>query len=130
MARKRKTQSAAGTEVDATEEVAGPSSNPLTNLLLADIAMRAGSYILRDVVERGFLKGRYGRDTAKDIVSNRSLKQTATSFAVAKVATRSVPGAVLVGTGLVTKLLFDRSQKRRKAKRAGDRKLLKQAADE
>lgn len=125
MARRRRTKT-----VDQGQDVPGLSENPATNLLLAEIAMRAGSTVLRRVVERGLLKGRYGRDTAKDIIGNRSLKHTLATTAVARLATRSVPGAVLVGTGLAAKLLFDRSQKRRKAKREGDRTLLDQATKE
>lgn len=110
-------------------DVPGPSPNPATNLIMADIAMRVGTYLLRGVVEKGFLRGRYGKDTARDIVDNRSLKQTAASVAVAKVATKSVPGAIAVGSGLALKLLFDASQKRR-ARLRGDRKLLEQAKDD
>jgi hypothetical protein len=125
MARRRRTKT-----VDQGQDVPGLSENPATNLLLAEIAMRAGSTVLRRVVERGLLKGRYGRDTAKDIIGNRTLKRTLATTAVARVATRSVPGALIVGTGLAAKLLFDRSQSRRKAKRAGDAKLIEQAAKE
>lgn len=110
-----------------TTEVPGPSPNPATNLIMADIAMRAGSYILRDVVERGFLKGRYGKETAKEIVAGKSVPMTIASFAAAKVATRSVPGAVAVGGAILVKNLFDRSQRRRKAKKAGDQALLERA---
>jgi len=46
---------------------------------------------------------------------------------VTKVATRSVPGALVVGTGLALKVLFDRSQSKRKARREGDRSLRRQA---
>lgn len=109
--------------------VPGPTENPATNVIMADVAMRAGSYVLRSAVEKGFLKGRYGKDTASEIVSNRSLKKTLASFALAKLATRSLPGAVIVGGGMVAKTLFDRGRARR-ARRAGDRELLEQAGEE
>ncbi|MCR2832995.1 hypothetical protein [Parerythrobacter lacustris] len=125
MAKRRRTKT-----VDQGQDVPGLSENPATNLLLAEIAMRAGSTVMRRVLERGLLKGRYGRDTAKDIIGNRSLKRTLATTVVSRFATRSVPGALLVGTGLAAKLLFDRSQKRRKAKREGDAKLLDQATKE
>ena len=115
---------------DKSEEVAGPSTDPATNLLLADMVMRAGSYVMRDVVERTMLRGRYGKNTAREIVANKTLGQTAVSFVLAKVATRSLPGALLVGGGSVAKILFDRSQKRRAAKRQGDQQLLDQADGE
>ncbi|MHA6316501.1 hypothetical protein ACXYN8_02430 [Altererythrobacter sp. CAU 1778] len=112
---------------DDDRDVPGPSPNPATNLIMADIIMRAGSYVLRDAVERGFLKGRYGKDTAKNIVNARKPVHRLTSFAAAKVATRSVPGAIVVGGAILAKNLLDRSQRLRKAKREGDRELLEQA---
>jgi hypothetical protein len=47
---------------------------------------------------------------------------------VARVATRSVPGALLVGGGLLAKTLYDRSISRRKARRRGDKTLALQEA--
>ena len=111
----------------AAEEVSGPSPNPATNLLLADVVMRMGSYVMRYGVERAFLAGRYGKGTAKEIVRGRTIPQSLVAVAIAKLGTRSLPGAALVGAGLVAKTLFDRSQSRRRAKVEGDVKLIKQA---
>lgn len=110
-------------------KVPGPSENPATNLILADIAIRAGTYLARRGVEKGLLAGRYGKETAHDIVKNRSLKQSFTSFVLASVATRSLPGAVVVGGGALAKTLLDRRKSRRRAKVEGDRQLLDQARD-
>ena len=109
------------------EDVPGPSTNPMTNILLADLMIRAGSYVMRDAIDRGMLRGRYGRETAREMIKNKSLGQQAISFALAKVATRSLPGALLVGGGALAKTIFDRSQKRRKSRREGDRALIEQA---
>jgi hypothetical protein len=49
---------------------------------------------------------------------------------VTKVATKSVPGALVVTTGLALKVLFDRSQSKRQARRKGDRMLHKQASSD
>lgn len=108
-------------------DVPGPSPDPATNLVLADIALRAGSYLIRSLAEKRILGHRYGKADARQIIANRSVKQTIATVIVSKIATRSVPGAVLVGGGLIAKTLFDRSQKRRKARRKGDRTLLDQA---
>ncbi len=113
----------------APEEVPGPTPNPATNLIMADIAMRAGSRVLKNAVQKGFLSGRYGRETARDIVDNRSLTATLASVAVAKIATRSLPGALVVGGGMLAKTLFDR-RRARKARNKGDRELLKQASED
>ena len=113
--------------VDETQDVPGPSANPATNLLFADIVMRMGSYALRKGVERAFLSGRYGKGTAKNIVANRSLGRTLTSVAIAKFGTKSLPGAALVSTGLIGKILYDRSRSRHEAEIEGDAELIEQA---
>jgi hypothetical protein len=109
------------------DEVAGPSPNPATNLLLADVVVRMGSYVMRYGIERAFLAGRYGKGTAKEIVKGRTIPQSLVAVAIAKLGTRSLPGAALVGAGLVAKTLLDRSRSRRGAQIEGDVKLIKQA---
>ncbi len=111
-------------------DVAGPSPNPATNLLIHDILLRSGGRVLRLGLEKGLLRNRYGKSTAKEIVENRSMVQTLASYAVARVATRSVPGAIVVGGGILAKALLDRRQSRRAAKREGDRKLRAKAQQE
>src|SRR6476659_8302025 len=85
----------------------GPSTNPATNLIIQDIAMRAGGRLMRHTFEKGMLRGRYGGSGAKAIVENRSLANTLVSGLLARAATRSLPGAVIVGGGLIIKTLYD-----------------------
>ena len=119
-----------GKRVDKSADVPGPSPDPSSNIILADVAMRMGSYLLRGAVERSFLKGRYGKQTAKHIVKNRGIGQTLASVAIAKFATRSVPGAVIVTGGMAAKVLLDQRKARRSARREGDKELLEQARGE
>lgn len=107
--------------------VLGPSPNPATNLIIQDIAMRAGGRLIRHGLEKGMLRGRYGGTGAKAIVENRSLVQTLLSGFLARYATRSLPGAAIIGTGLAAKTLYDRRQSKKAAKRAGDKSLAKMA---
>ena len=107
--------------------VPGPSTNPATNLLIQDIAMRAGGRLMRHAIEKGLLRGRYGGSGAKAIVENRSLVQTLLGGLLARAVTRSVPGAALIGTGLAAKALYDRRQSKKAAKKAGDKALAKMA---
>ncbi len=109
--------------------VPGPTENPATNLLLADVVMRMGSYLLRGGVEKAFLNKRYDKDTAKDIRDSRSITRTLGSIAVAKFATRSIPGAAIVGTGILGKVLYDHSKARRAQKSEGDAQLIEQATE-
>jgi hypothetical protein len=126
MARRRSPKTGRGAEAVG---VPGATDNPATNLLLADIMIRTGSYVLRRMVERGFLKQRYGKQTARDIVKNRSLAQTLTSVAVSRLATRSLPGAAIVGTCVLAKILYERGKSRHSAQADGNAELLEIAED-
>ena len=98
---------------DTTKKVASPSPSPMTNLILADVLLRTGGQLLRNTVEAGLLGQKYGKGKAKRIIRGRSMAQTLLGTAVARIATRSVPGAIVVGGGLLAKTLYDR---RRSAK--------------
>lgn len=107
--------------------VPGPSTNPATNVVIHDILLRSAGRLSRMAVEKALLGRQYGRQFAKDAVENRSLVQTLAAYGVTKVATKSVPGALMVTTGLALKVLFDRSQSKRQSRRKGERSLRKQA---
>jgi hypothetical protein len=90
--------------------------------------MRGGGRLLRHLIERTVLGAKYTPDKARDIVKNRSMTQTLLGTAAARVATRSVPGALLVGGGLLAKTLYDHGKKRRKAKAEGEAAIEERAA--
>ncbi|MCW1382643.1 hypothetical protein OLX02_07385 [Novosphingobium sp. KCTC 2891] len=98
----------ADTAKQAADAVPPPSPNPMTTVILADIALRAGGALLRRGVETGILGQQFGAKKAKKIIKGRSLGQTLVGTALARVATRSVPGAIVVGGGLLAKTLYDR----------------------
>lgn len=110
-------------------KVPGPSPNPATNLLVADIAMRTAMRLFRRTLEKGLLHARFDPAKAHEIVEGRTLGKTLVSAAAARMATKSIPGALLVGGGILGKALLDRSISRRKAARKGDRELEEQAED-
>ncbi len=112
---------------DKRHKVPGPSTNAATNLIIHDIALRSAGRLSRMAMEKAILGRQYGSKFAKDAVENRSLVHTLAAYGVTKVATKSVPGALIVGTGLALKVLFDRSQSKRKSRAAGDRTLRRQA---
>jgi len=109
-------------------EVPGPSNDPATNLLIMDIAIRGASLLAARGIEKAALRLRYHRAKAGQIVEGRSLVSTLAATSAARVATRSVPGLLLVTGGLLAKTLIDRSLRPRDARRKGDRKLAAQAA--
>mgnify|MGYP000515916230 CR=1 FL=1 len=75
----------------------------------------------------GSYGGRYGKDVAKNIVQNKTLGQSLVSFGLAKLATKNLPGAVIVGGGALVKTLYDRRKSRGRQRREGDRELIEQA---
>ena len=113
-------------------KVPGPSTNPATNLLILDVAMRGASLVAGRAMERALLRTRYQREKARDIIEGRSMLNSLTATGVARVATRSVPGFLLVTGGLFAKAVIDRSLSRRESVRSGERRLAEQAdeADE
>lgn len=112
---------------DAVAEVAAPSPNPMTNLVLADIALRSGGQLLRHVVELTLLGTKYPRGKAKAIVKGRSMTRTLVGTALARIATRSVSGAIVIGGGMLAKTLYDHKHAR-KAEAEGKKAVDEQAA--
>lgn len=112
---------------DGRGAVPGPSPNPATNMMMTDVAIRGVARLIRNSVHKAMLQTRHGDDKAKKIVENRSMLNTLTMYGITKVATRSVPGFMLVSGGFLAKTLFDRSQSRRA--RAKGRDTLSDMAD-
>ncbi|MBB3356609.1 MULTISPECIES: hypothetical protein [unclassified Novosphingobium] len=95
-----------------------PLNSPLTTLILTDIAMSAGSALLaRGVAGKGLAGRVLGKAlpvrTPGGLIRGPSLVGSLVGTAIARVATRSVPGAIVVGGGLVAKALYDRRKTRR-----------------
>ena len=97
----------------AKADGAGPEAEGATivaDVILADIAMRAGQTVLRRGVERVL--------PSSDSVSNigggigSGIAARVIKFAALRIATRSVPGAIAVGGALVAKSLYDRRRAR------------------
>ncbi|MEZ5687904.1 MAG: hypothetical protein R3E21_03815 [Caenibius sp.] len=95
---------------ESGKRVPGPSPDPRTNLALADIALRGVSTLARRAVKRKLLSG-YGKKTARDVLKKQTLGQTLTSVIIARIAARSLPGAIIVGVGILGKTLLDRSKR-------------------
>jgi hypothetical protein len=127
MTRRRKSRPEPTSDAAIDEDAfIGPSPNPKTNLLLADVALRGGALLVRQGLERGLLGQRYAPDKARKIIKGRSLGESLVSSVVARLAMRSVPGAILVGGGLLAKTLYDR-RKGRSAQRKGEVRIAKMA---
>lgn len=112
----------------ALAKIPGPSTNPATNLIILDIAMRGASLIASRGVQRALLRTRYQREKADDIVKGRTMLASLAATGAARLATRSVPGFLIVAGGLFAKAVVDRSLTRRQSVRRGEKQLAEQAA--
>jgi len=88
--------------------VPGPSTNPATNLLIADIVLRGASTLFRKNVEKGMAKASENEEEAREILNGRTILSTLALYGASKLATRSVPGLAVVAGGLLVKTLYDR----------------------
>ncbi|MGH6786713.1 MAG: hypothetical protein ACREBO_07770 [Novosphingobium sp.] len=120
----RKTEAALD---EAAETAEGISPNPMTNLLIADLVLRGGGRLMRHAVERGILGLKFAPGKAKNIVKGRSMAQTLVGTALARIATRSVPGALVVGGGMLAKTLYDRRKGKAAARSEGAAEVAEQA---
>lgn len=125
--RKAKLAETADKAKETLADVPGISPNPMTNLLLTDLVLRGGGQIMRHAVERTLLGTQYSQGKAKNIIKGRSMAQTLIGTALARIATRSVPGAILVGGGMLAKTLYDRNRGRSAAQREGEAAVAEQA---
>ncbi|MEL6877165.1 MAG: hypothetical protein AAGL68_03600 [Pseudomonadota bacterium] len=91
-------------------KVVGPSTNPATNLLIADIVLRGASSLFRKKVEQGIVKTSDNEGQAREILDGRSIMTTLALYGASKLATRSVPGLAIVAGGLLAKTLYDRGK--------------------
>ncbi|MFM6931451.1 MAG: hypothetical protein ACKOUT_04320 [Novosphingobium sp.] len=116
---------------DKLSEVAGQgglSPNPMTNLLITDLLLRGGGRLLKNAVERTVLGTSFAPGKAKKIVKGRSMTQTLVGTALARIATKSVPGAIVVGGGMLAKALYERRHKRKSVAK-GEEQAAEQAAN-
>lgn len=91
-------------------------TNPATEILIADVLMRAAGRVIRTSVEKRMLRRSLSRRQARKLVEQRSFAGALASYAAARIATRSVPGALLVGTGLLARTLYETGRERRAAR--------------
>lgn len=104
----------------------GAAITPLVTLIAADVALRAGQALVRRSIERGMLKDK--RPIPRQFVHGGTIGQTMVSTMLAQVARRSVPGAIVVGGGLLAKALRDR--RRARAAATADDQAKDQAKDQ
>ncbi len=105
MARRRNRADMGGTEVHAGSAAA---RHPLLQLLLADVVVQRGSRLLRQKASQRLL-----RDPQAAPDTPMPLPKRLATLAAMRVATRSWPGAAIVGAGMLTHALYKRGKAKR-----------------
>lgn len=103
---------------DQAEDISDQAAGAATSLLVTEIVLRSIGRLTRHSLEKVVARRRYDAEKARAIVEDRSMLHTAAAYGVTKLATRSVPGALLVGGGLLAKTLYDRGTAKRKSRKA------------
>lgn len=105
----------------------GPAPDAITKQVIAELALRGGGQLLHRVVERALLSAKNSRQDATHPSKGRSMAQALVGTALVRIATRSVPGALVVGGGLLAKTLYDRRKGKAAARSEASKAIAKQA---
>lgn len=100
---------------NSTPGSAASGAEPIANLVLADIALRGGGALLRRAVEGSLLGKAAGSARPRKVIKGKTMTQTLVGTALVRIAARSVPGAIVIGGGLLAKTLYDRKRARKAA---------------
>jgi hypothetical protein len=104
-----------------------PSPIAGTNLVIADIVLRAAGGLLRNRMEKGLLVKSYDKAKAEKLVDGRSVAASLALWGASRIATRSPVGLAVIAGGLAAKVLYDRGKRLEASRRA--RKRATSAAD-
>lgn len=127
MARGKRTKAeAAGTDSPTPATIKPglplPSPKVTTNLVIADIVMRAAGGLLRDRLEKGLIIRQSDGNAAADrLAAKRGFATSAALWGASHIARRSPLGLAVVAGGLAAKVLYDRG-KQIEGKRRGKAK--------
>ncbi len=96
-----------------------PSPSAGTNLVIADIVLRAAGGLLRDRLEKGLIVRSHGRDKADKLVGQRGLASSLALYGASRLARRSPLGLAVVAGVLAAKVFYDRGKRLEAKRRAG-----------
>lgn len=106
-----------GEDASANSRLPMPSTNPVTNLVIAELVVRSASSMFRENVERRVARAGFGSDEkAREVLDGRTIVTSLALYGASKLARRSPVGLALVAGGLVVKTLYDRGKTRQQRK--------------
>ncbi|MFN3424278.1 MAG: hypothetical protein ACK40C_06195 [Novosphingobium meiothermophilum] len=100
----------------ASKDGAAPEAAKATlaGLVAADLVLRLGTSLLKRSVNQRLGSAKPLTKGTSGALKGRGIVHTLVGKALVGVATRSVPGAIVVGGGLLAKTLYDRRRKKQK----------------
>jgi hypothetical protein len=88
-----------------------PRPSAGTNLVIADIVLRAAGGLLRDRLERGLIVTSDGPDKAAQWDKGRGVAASLVLWGASRLARRSPLGLAVVAGGLAAKVVYDRGKR-------------------
>ena len=88
-----------------------PSPSAGTNLVIADIVLRAAGGLLRDRLEKGLIVKSHGKGKAERLVGGRGMATSLALWGASRLARRSPLGLAVVAGGLAAKVFYDRGKR-------------------
>jgi hypothetical protein len=88
-----------------------PSPVAATNLVIADIVLRAAGGLLRERMEKGMLIKSYNKAKAERLVGGRSFTTSMALWGASRLARRSPLGLAVVVGGLAAKVFYDHGKR-------------------
>lgn len=108
---------ATGDSADKRPKRGGPAGVPLpspdaaTNLVIADVVLRAAGGLLRDRMEKGLLSRSYDKPSADKLVDKRGIVSSLALYGASRLARRSPLGLAVVVGGMAAKVFYDRGRR-------------------
>ncbi|HZF46209.1 MAG TPA: hypothetical protein VEZ26_07735 [Sphingomonadaceae bacterium] len=100
-------------DTGAKDSIAEASGEKSPGSTLAGLALRHGAKLARRTIDKRLSIGGISAGDVDSAFTARGLVGTIALTAATRLATRSVPGALVVGGGLVAKALYERRKRKR-----------------
>ncbi len=91
-----------------------PSPDAGTNLVIADVVLRAAGGLLRDRMEKGLLSQTHGKSSAHRLVEKRGIVSSLALYGASRLARKSPLGLAVVVGGMAAKVFYDRGKRAEK----------------